>query len=107
MVRTIDALGRRGFAWPRRGIVSLRIPSLNAASIFDVSKSSLTVKRREKYGAPHLGLRERKLWGYRQPQIPPHGHIARTTKKPSCIHQLLAASNGTATSSRKGHCANI
>lgn len=39
---------RRGFASSRRGMVNFRTPSFNAASIRDVSKSSLTVNRREK-----------------------------------------------------------
>jgi hypothetical protein len=39
---------RRGFASSRLGSVSLRTPSFKDASIFDVSKSSLTVNRREK-----------------------------------------------------------
>jgi len=39
---------RRGFASSRRGIVSFRTPSFSAASIRDVSKSSLTLNWREK-----------------------------------------------------------
>jgi len=39
---------RRGFASSRRGIVSFSTPSFSAASMRDVSKSSLTVNRREK-----------------------------------------------------------
>lgn len=43
-----DTSIRRGFASSRRGIVNVSTPSFKDASTFDVSKSSLTVKVREK-----------------------------------------------------------